>query len=1708
MYTGLDVVKAEANAVVDLLRKAQRRYGNAMIHHPSVLDGQDPLLRSFSDLKEVLINVRDLGDMNPATYLDPFLDVIKAEQTNGPVTAQAISSIVKFIRRNLIDDSSIKAASAVESICQSVTRAKFMGGSDAGSDEDVLRKILECLKELLISSYGRLLSDEDVCEMIQSCFKIAFESTLSEMLRKIAEDTLRDMTEVIFSRLPTFQEDVRHLYPKMLHAKSKKKRKHHERPNLVRPKVEKFDQDLESECPVAEEAITETEALMKSQNAEDSISGQNDLKKEVDAGEMPDVEVEDSSQGSSDVEIEKHNADVINEKLACKKTMSGYESSESESPQVIDIMDNVDDGIYHKKNPSNSVNVPYGLPCASELLRFLITICNPANRDNTDSMVILALKLLIVGLEAGADSFSKYSARLLPMVQNELCRALLLNLDKDKSEIIRATNRVCFLLFEALRTYLKLQLEMYFHKLRTIVTGELKTTFEQKEKALESIADLWRIPGLVTELYLNYDCDFYCSNLFEDLTKLLHEHAYPVSGLHSTNVLSLDALLTVIDTIDSNSIQRRSGNEVSVINEAPNTLPLNYSQVRPNRMAPSKDLPTKGHIIYQKKQKGLISEGTALFNKSPKKGIGYLMEKGVLPTPLSATDVAHWLRSNPGLDKKGIAEYICSRERKEIFRAFVGSFNFAGSRIDDCLRMFLEAFRLPGEAPDILMTMELFSEFWHLANNEPFNHVDGAFTLSYAIIMLNTDQHNPTVGKNQQRMSVECFKRNLSGTNGGQDFDPAMLDQIYHAIKTNEIVMPAEHTGVLKENYEWKVLMKRMETSEGKFSHAPAGWNDQDLFGIVWGPTAAALSYVFDKSDQETIWNKSLNGYRKCASIAAHYALSDVFDNLIISLSKYSTLLTSPGQGKDGVGETTRTLTIKGSIVPETAENIAIVFGENGKAQMATRTMFQLVHSHGDILGEGWRNVLDCFVYLFRNELLPKSLTQVEDFVHSSGFISIQRKKVKDKKASDSGLLSWFGLGGNSYEETFNHKNNEQFKKLIDTAKQVIVDCHPEQLITDGKYLRSSALHELLNNIIIVSCKIYDEAESEKSGKVAREQKKLHYKDEDSIILLFEIMISVMLENKDRPAEYWPLLSRHIEWILNKLARNSLIVERAVIGLIRIANRNLYRLQEDTANKVLASFEMLLHLRPTAFFLFSKQISYGLFELLRNNAANVHLKQHWEILFALLEATGAANYPELENNPGQVGHIAREIVSDTEHLKSREIPAERGYTSDIGQDYKKCGEYSFDNTVNQTKETATIRSVSKFDQGSIILAVGLAKHDPLAFLKVGETLSFLARDGVHVTPENFDSCIKCLRSMIEAGMNGGINAVGPLFLTTQNERSGSKEETTYGSSESLSGFTNVDTEKQNQISEAYNYTAHQLLELCYSLHVKAYGIFNSWSKSDENVPSSISHLWLCCWCPLLQAIARICCDCRRQVRTQALNTLVRAFLIPELGKMSSDEWESCFGDVLFPLLTKLLNNIFPMDPIGMEETRVRAIQLVCKILLNHLTSLQTLQSFPILWVKLLGFMKLYLQTERSDLLAEAVPESLKNMILVLDNTGLFDIHTGLYEVTKTNIEAFLPTLASEIMTKDGKQTMSVAQNEIPNCEVIHEQTRQPTPPLTGIIIHSGPSSPLATSPVNFPPPPVYIPSTSGDNNKIGGATTTHTITEDVPTEYTPKYSNV
>lgn len=129
--------------------------------------------------------------------------------------------------------------------------------------------------------------------------------------------------------------------------------------------------------------------------------------------------------------------------------------------------------------------------------------------------------------------------------------------------------------------------------------------------------------------------------------------------------------------------------------------------------------------------------------------------------------------------------------------------------------------------------------------------------------------------------------------NNKENFDDRMLTEIYNAIKSEEIVMPAEHIGQVRESYLWKLINKRSLTMGDKFLHVPTGSYNYDIFTLVWGQTMAALSFVFEKSNYDVVIQKSIQGFSKCARIAAHYLMTDVFDNLVISLCKFTTLLNS-----------------------------------------------------------------------------------------------------------------------------------------------------------------------------------------------------------------------------------------------------------------------------------------------------------------------------------------------------------------------------------------------------------------------------------------------------------------------------------------------------------------------------------------------------------------------------------------------------------------------------------------------------------------------------------------------------------------------------------------------------------------------------------------------------------------------------------------------
>ncbi|MFS7981454.1 putative Sec7 domain-containing protein [Helianthus anomalus] len=86
-----------------------------------------------------------------------------------------------------------------------------------------------------------------------------------------------------------------------------------------------------------------------------------------------------------------------------------------------------------------------------------------------------------------------------------------------------------------------------------------------------------------------------------------------------------------------------------------------------------------------------------------------------------------------------IGDYLGQHEEfpLAVMNAYVDSMNFSGMKFHAGIREFLIGFRLPGEAQKIDLTVQIIQVF--------FKNADTTYVLAYAVIMLNTDAHNPMV---------------------------------------------------------------------------------------------------------------------------------------------------------------------------------------------------------------------------------------------------------------------------------------------------------------------------------------------------------------------------------------------------------------------------------------------------------------------------------------------------------------------------------------------------------------------------------------------------------------------------------------------------------------------------------------------------------------------------------------------------------------------------------------------------------------------------------------------------------------------------------------------------------------------------------------------------------------------------------------------------
>lgn len=520
---------------------------------------------------------------------------------------------------------------------------------------------------------------------------------------------------------------------------------------------------------------------------------------------------------------------------------------------------------------------PYSLPSIRELFRVLIDLLDPHNRQHTDTMRVMALRIIDVALEVAGPSIARHPS-LAALAKDDLCRYLFQLVRSEQLAILTGSLRVAGTLLSTCRSVLKLQQELYLSYLVACLHPRVEIPREAgidpslydgvpqnpslvkqpasqansgrstpipvkdrqklgleggsrkpeaREAMVESIGVLSRIPSFMVELFVNYDCEVDRADLCEDMIGLLSRNAFPDSATWSTtNVppLCLDSLLGYVQFI--------------------------YDRLddEPEQGA----YPPLETLRNQRQTKKLIIKGASMFNEEPKAGIAYLADHGIIEDVKDPVLVARFLKGTSRLSKKVLGEYISKRNNEELLGAFVDLLDFSGRNVVEALRELLSSFRLPGESQLIERIVTTFAEHYtEKAKPEGIADKDALYVLTYAIIMLNTELYNPNM-KAQARMSFPAFARNLRGVNAGGDFTEAFLQEIYDSIKENEIILPDEHENKHAFDFAWKELLLK-SSGAGDVVVGETNLYDSEMFEATWKPVIATLSYVFMSASDDAV---------------------------------------------------------------------------------------------------------------------------------------------------------------------------------------------------------------------------------------------------------------------------------------------------------------------------------------------------------------------------------------------------------------------------------------------------------------------------------------------------------------------------------------------------------------------------------------------------------------------------------------------------------------------------------------------------------------------------------------------------------------------------------------------------------------------------------------------------------------------------------------
>ncbi|KAK8805482.1 hypothetical protein WA158_002138 [Blastocystis sp. Blastoise] len=496
---------------------------------------------------------------------------------------------------------------------------------------------------------------------------------------------------------------------------------------------------------------------------------------------------------------------------------------------------------------------------------------------------LLGFTLINIIIEMGGEAINKYNS-LIKIIQNKVCKNIIINSETDDLSSLSLCLRLIYNLFQTVKDNLKLQLEVFFVSIYIRHLSSTSSSPSQKELVLESLVDFFREPSLVLDIYTNYDCDVQCTNLFEKIFTCLAENSIPETTIASSAIspsLNITSIFTSLNSLSMQVILAMLHSISSRCTRRGNTPTTNFSEDE--------------WVLESKQKKHIFNKFSTLFNnKQYKEATDYALSMSLLTNAEDAKGMAKLIYDCPSIDKTILGDYIAYDKERKPFNAqvryyFVRQFSYEGLSVDDILRVFLGAFKIPGEAQAIDRILDDLSSYVYLQSPGPFLSSDALFSLLFSCLLLNTDLHNPGV---KNKMTLEDFVQNNRGINEHKDLPLDYLTTLYKNIRDREIILyESDLESVNIERWEEALQNKEGRINEGRFTHDEnrlAGSCEREMFKLINKQCLDLFFNILNQTEDTLLINKIITGMYDYANISNYYQLDDcyyaLYDRLYTSI--------------------------------------------------------------------------------------------------------------------------------------------------------------------------------------------------------------------------------------------------------------------------------------------------------------------------------------------------------------------------------------------------------------------------------------------------------------------------------------------------------------------------------------------------------------------------------------------------------------------------------------------------------------------------------------------------------------------------------------------------------------------------------------------------------------------------------------------------------